>query len=78
MSKEEYVIYSIRIPSKLRELMKMVDVDWSSEIREFIRRRVMVEYRRRLLSEVKEIHKSFKDVETPPSWVLIRRDREER
>lgn len=74
--KGKYVVYSIRIPKRLRHLMKSVDVNWSSEIRDYIYRRVRMEYRKKLLSEVRKIHSGFREVDTPPSWVLIREDRE--
>ena len=78
MKEEEYVVYSIRIPKDIRELMKKVDIDWSSELRDYIYKRIRMEYRRRLLEKADKINKKFKKVSTPEAWELIREDRASR
>ncbi len=76
MKKDKYVVYSIRIPKDIRELMKKVDIDWSSELRRYISQRVRMEYRRKLLESVDKINRDFKKVSIPDAWELIRKDRE--
>ncbi len=76
MKMDKYVVYSIRIPKDIRELMKRVDIDWSSELRSYIYKRVREEYRRKLLECVDKINKDFKKVSIPDAWELIRKDRE--
>ena len=78
MKKDDYVVYSIRIPKYIRDLMKEVEFDWGSELRRYIYERIRVEYRRRLLDEVDKINKKFEKASIPDAWELIREDRDSR
>ncbi len=70
------VVFSVRIPKKLKELMeKCKGVDWSKEVREFIRRRVNELLKEEYLKAAKEARKQLDRVSVPIDE-LIREDRE--
>lgn len=54
------IVYSIRIPAEIREMMKeMEDVDWQEEIRTMVERLVRKKRKERLLTEAKELRKDM-------------------
>ena len=69
-------VITIRIPKKLRNRMRRIDVNWSSEIRKFIEERVRMY---ELLELAEEIHGQAKKRRVKvDSTQLIREDREGR
>jgi len=72
------VVYSIRIPRKLKEEMdKLRDVvDWRKEVIAFIEERIEMYRRQKVLQEIVEILKQLP--ETPRGTVarLVREDRD--
>ncbi len=70
------VVYSIRIPKKVRRMMDLVDVNWQEEIRKFIEKRVREEYAKVLLRRGRELREKMKT--SVPAAELIREDRDER
>ena len=50
-------VVTVRVPDELKLKMKELDINWSEEIREFIRRRIDEEERRRKMNEALEILK---------------------
>ena len=50
-------VVTVRIPDELKVKMKELDINWSEEIREFIRRRIDEEERRKKIKEAMEILK---------------------
>ena len=69
-------VMSIRIPPELRREMKKYDINWSEEIREFIKRRIEEEEKKRALQEVIELVESLPGVPKGTAKRLVREDRE--
>ena len=69
-------VITIRIPKRLRDRMRKVDVNWSSEIRKFIEEKVRMY---ELLELVDEIQEEARERRVKvDSTQLIREDREGR
>lgn len=69
-------VYSIRIPEKIRELMKeMKDVNWQEEIRTMVEELVKKKKKERLLFEAEKMRKDMKTINAAE---LIREDRDAR
>ncbi|MGD2250024.1 MAG: hypothetical protein PVF58_16590 [Candidatus Methanofastidiosia archaeon] len=70
------VVYSIRIPEEIRDLMKeMEDIDWQEEIRTMIEEIVRKKSKERLLIDAKKLRKNMKSINAAE---LIREDRDAR
>ncbi|ASJ08506.1 hypothetical protein A3L11_04370 [Thermococcus siculi] len=50
-------IITIRVPDELKLKMRELNINWSEEIREFIRKRIDEEERRKKINEAMEILK---------------------
>ncbi|MEM2901884.1 MAG: antitoxin [Candidatus Bathyarchaeia archaeon] len=66
---------SIRVPRRVKELLKELGIDWYGKVRECLEGLVEEELRNRILSEADEIRGSI-GRETSPAAKLIREDRE--
>ena len=72
-------IVTVRVPDELKVKMKELDINWSEEIREFIRRRIDEEERRRKMNEALEILKRTPvSVERGFAAKSVREDRDSR
>ncbi len=72
-------VVTVRIPDELKVKMKELDINWSEEIREFIRRRIDEEERRRKINEALEILKRTPvSVERGFAAKSVREDRDSR
>jgi len=70
-------VYSIRVPVKLRKMMKeMKEVNWQEVIRTMVEELVKDKSKERLLAEAKEIRKDMKAEVSAAE--LIREDRDAR
>ncbi|ALM75850.1 type II toxin-antitoxin system VapB family antitoxin [Thermococcus barophilus] len=70
-------IITVRVPDELKLKMKQLNINWSEEIREFIRRRIDEEERRRKLKKALEIlRQSRGSVEMGFSAKVVREDRD--
>ncbi len=70
-------IITVRVPDELKLKMKQLNINWSEEIREFIRQRIDEEERRRKLKEALEILRQSKgSVERGFSAKVVREDRD--
>jgi len=69
-------VVSIRIPPELRREMRKYDINWSREIREFIKKRIEEEEKKRALQEVIEIVESLPGVPKGTAKKLVREDRD--
>ncbi|MCI2414692.1 MAG: VapB-type antitoxin [Candidatus Aramenus sp.] len=67
-------VISIRIPKELKQLMDKVNVDWQTEIREYIKRRIREELLKYYLESSKPYLEQMKTIDNVE---LIREDREE-
>jgi hypothetical protein len=71
------VVYSIRIPKKIKEMMDSInDINWQEELRRIVEERVKEEYKKKLLREARDLRMKMKT--SVPSAELIREDRDER
>jgi len=72
-------VVTVRVPDELKLKMKELDINWSEEIREFIRRRIDEEERRRKMNEALEILKRTPvSVERGFAAKSVREDRDSR
>ena len=70
------VVFSVRIPKRLKELMdRFKDIDWVEEVRAFINRRVRELLMEEYLKNAREARKQLDRVPVPVDE-LIREDRE--
>jgi len=70
------VVFSVRIPKRLKELMdRFKNVDWVEEVRAFINRRVRELLMEEYLKNAREARKQLDRVPVPVDE-LIREDRE--
>ena len=70
------VIFSVRIPKRLKELMdRFKNVDWVGEVRAFINRRVRELLMEEYLKNAREARKQLDRIPVPVDE-LIREDRE--
>lgn len=69
-------VISLRIQKDLKNLMDMVDVNWSEEIKHFIERRVREELKKKFLSEARSLRKRIGVESRVSAAELIREDRE--
>jgi len=70
-------IVTVRVPDELKLKMKELNINWSEEIREFIRRRIDEEERRRKIREALELLKRTPvSVERGFSAKSVREDRD--
>jgi len=69
-------VVSVRVPPELRREMKKYDINWSEEIREFIKKRIEEEEKKRALQEVIEIVESLPGVPKGTAKKLVREDRD--
>ena len=70
------VVVSVRVPRELRREMKKYDISWSEEIREFIKKRIEEEEKKRALQEVIELVESLPGVPKGTAKKLVREDRD--
>ena len=72
-------IVTVRVPDELKVKMKELNINWSEEIREFIRRRIDEEERRKKMNEALEILKRTPvSVERGFAAKSVREDRDSR
>jgi len=72
-------IVTVRVPDELKVKMKELNINWSEEIREFIRRRIDEEERKRKINEALEILKrTLVSVERGFAAKSVREDRDSR
>ncbi|MEM2083681.1 MAG: antitoxin [Nitrososphaerota archaeon] len=65
---------SIRIPKKLKEKLEELDIDWLSEIRNYLENLIRKNMKTKILKEAYEIRKKI-GKETTPAWKIIRENR---
>lgn len=70
-------VLSIRIDRRLKELMSRIQIDWRSEIEEFIRRKVREYLLREFIARAREARKSLRRLSVSCAD-LIREDRDAR
>ncbi len=68
-------VISIRVPKKLKEKMKMYDVNWKEYIIEAIEDKIRQVESERVLEEIEKLNRKLEPSQLP-SWKLIREDRE--
>ena len=72
-------VITVRVSDELKLKMKELDINWSEEIREFIRRRIDEEERRKKINEALEIlQRTPVSVERGFSAKSVREDRDSR
>ena len=69
-------IVTVRVPDELKLKMKELDINWSEEIREFIRRRIDEEERKRRIQEALELAKASGSVSRGFAAKSVREDRD--
>jgi hypothetical protein len=69
-------VITVRIPDELKAKMRMVNINWSEEVRKFIIQRIEEEERKRNLQKALEILKKRKRVEKGFSARSVREDRD--
>ncbi|AEK71952.1 hypothetical protein GQS_00245 [Thermococcus sp. 4557] len=69
-------VVSVRVPPELRREMKKYDINWSEEIRAFIRKRIEEEEKKQALQEVIELVESLHGVPKGTAEKLVREDRD--
>nr|WP_148267345.1 hypothetical protein [Thermococcus cleftensis] len=69
-------VVSVRVPPELKREMEKYDINWSEEIRDFIRRKIEEEEKKRTLQEVIKLVESLPGVPEGTSRRLVREDRE--
>jgi hypothetical protein len=71
------VVFSIRIPRKLREEMeKLKDVDWRNEIIAFIEERVRMYKRMKALQEINRMLEELPETPRGMAGKIVREDRD--
>lgn len=56
----ETLVYSIRLSKEIRKMIEeMEEINWQAELRRLIEEKVREEYKRRILSEAREIRKKM-------------------
>ena len=69
-------VVSIRVPPELKREMRKYNINWSNEIREFIKKRIEEEEKKRTLQEVIELVESLSGVPEGTAKKLVREDRD--
>ncbi|MEM0496104.1 MAG: hypothetical protein QXE95_01360 [Candidatus Nitrosocaldus sp.] len=69
-------VISIRVPKRLKEMMKEVDIDWSEEIRRFIEAKVKEHRKRLAVEEVEDMLDGIKGAERGTAERYVREDRD--
>ncbi|MCS7140709.1 MAG: hypothetical protein NZ888_00800 [Candidatus Nitrosocaldus sp.] len=69
-------VISIRIPKRLKEMMREVDIDWSEEIRRFIEAEVKEHRRRVVVKEVENMLAGVRGAERGTAERYVREDRD--
>ncbi|MEM2250380.1 MAG: hypothetical protein QXP16_06805 [Candidatus Bathyarchaeia archaeon] len=69
-------VITIRVPEELRKKMREVKLNWSEEIREFIRQRINEFEREKSIKEAMDILKNRKGVERGFSASSVRENRD--
>jgi len=71
-------VYSIRIPPEIKNEMDKLkgEVNWSEEIREFIKRKISEHKRRRALREVVAYIQTLPEAPKGTAQKLVREDRD--
>ncbi|GAB6101316.1 hypothetical protein JCM16138_05390 [Thermococcus atlanticus] len=69
-------VVSIRVPPELRREMKKYDINWSEEIREFIKKRIEEEEKKQALQEVIQLVGSLPGVPEGTAKRIVREDRD--
>jgi len=67
---------SVKVPKELRDLMRMVDVNWSEYLREVIEIKLGTELGKRALNSLDEIRMRVQEIPTEELVKWIREDRE--
>ncbi|QDA30706.1 hypothetical protein FH039_02470 [Thermococcus indicus] len=71
-------IVTVRVPDELKLKMKELNINWSEEIREFIRRRIDEIERKRRIQEALELAKASGSVGRGFAAKSVREDRDSR
>ncbi len=69
-------IVSFRVPKKLKEKMKEVDVNWSEEVRGFIERKVKEYMRKKALDEIETMLSGLPLAKKGTAESYVREDRD--
>ena len=69
-------IVSFRVPKKLKEKMKEVDVNWSEEVRGFIERKVKEYMRKKALDEIETMLSGLPPAKKGTAESYVREDRD--
>lgn len=69
-------VLSLRVPKKIKEALKRLDFDWRSFIIRELERKISELEVEQLLAKMDKMNESLKEKPCPPSYKLIREDRE--
>ena len=69
-------VISFRVPKKLKEYMKEVDINWSEEVRKFIEEKIREYERNKALKEIDAILAKLPEAEKGTAQKLVREDRD--
>ena len=68
-------IVSVKVPEDIKKKMKELDINWSEEIRNFIKKKIKEKEKEKILKEVREMLKGVK-VSEGTSASIVREDRD--
>ncbi len=72
------VVISVRIPKELKDELEELGIDYSKEVREFLKRLVRARKAEELIRQAEEIQRQSKKVRDNLSARVIREDRDSR
>ena len=72
------VVIGVRVPRELKEELDRLGIDYSKEIRDYLRRLVRIRRAEELIRSAEEIQRRSRKVEGNLSAEVIREDRESR
>ena len=71
-------VIGVRVPKKLKKELEKLGIDYASEVRAYLEKRVREEKTRRALEEIKRIRKQIGWIDEDLAASLVREDRETR
>ena len=71
-------VIGVRVPKKLKKELEKLGIDYASEVRAYLEKRVREEKTRRALEEIKKIRKQIGSIDEDLAASLVREDRETR
>ena len=71
-------VIAVRVPRWVKEELEKLGIDYASEVREYLARRVREEKAKRLIEEINELAKRIGRLEGNLAAEFIREDREQR